>query len=63
MRKSGVATSITKTTTTTLTAKKTIDPIKAKFFYQGVFALRKMQLTNNKSKSAKKPTSTDSKRR
>lgn len=58
MRKSGVSATSGKTT-----AKNTFDSPKARFFYQGVFALKRLNLDVKTKSPAQKPTSADSRRR
>lgn len=58
MRKSGVSATSGRTT-----AKTTFDSAKARFFYQGVFALKRMNLDIKAKSPAQKPTSADSRRR
>lgn len=70
MRKSGVATvtaTTTVTTTTTTTTKPAskinYDSTKARFFYQGMFALKRLQLSGKSKTPAKNSSSADARRR
>lgn len=58
MRKSGVTTTSAKPTT-----KITIDSAKARFFYQGVLALKRLQLADKSKSPSKKLASSDVRRR
>lgn len=55
-RSSATATAVAKATTgTASTVRAPIDSAKARFFYQGMFALKKLQQTNKSKSPVKKP--------
>lgn len=58
MRKSGVSAASGKTI-----PKNPIDSAKSRFFYQGVFALKRLNLGNKSKSPVKKPTSADPRKR
>jgi hypothetical protein len=61
MRRSGVA--ATTTTGAKTSANIPFDSAKARFFYQGVFALKRLQPAQKSKSTIKKPASTDSLKR
>lgn len=56
MRRSGATATVAKATTgTASTVRAPLDSAKARFFYQGMFALKKLQQVNKSKSPAKKP--------
>lgn len=53
MRRSGATATVAKATTSTV--RTPVDSAKAMFFYQGMFALKKLQQASKSKSPAKKP--------